>query len=77
MPDIRGLKAIHLIKTKFLSFLVLVLSLDPNLKDKVASAGVDAFISKNDPPERLWESFIEKLYDLELKPGHLIQIQKR
>ncbi len=75
MPDSHGLKAIHLIKARFPSFQVLVLSLDPILKAKAFSAGADAFVSKNDPPETLWEAITERLCDLELKPGHLVRIQ--
>jgi DNA-binding NarL/FixJ family response regulator len=75
MPDSRGLKAIHLIKAKYKAFQVFVLSLDPNLKEKALSAGADAFVSKNDPPETLWEAFTERLCDLEPKAGHLVRIQ--
>jgi DNA-binding NarL/FixJ family response regulator len=75
MPDSRDLKAIHLIKAKYKAFQVLVLSLDPNLKEKALSAGADASVSKNDPPETLWEAFTEKLCNLELKTGHLVRIQ--
>lgn len=75
VADNHGLKAIHLIKVKFKAFQVLVLSLDPNLKAKALSAGADAFVSKNDPPETLWEAFAEGLCDMELKSGHLVVIQ--
>ena len=75
IPDSHGLKAIQLIKAKIPSFQVLVLSLDPNLKAKALSAGADAFVSKNDPPETLWDAITGGLCGLELKHGHLFQIQ--
>jgi DNA-binding NarL/FixJ family response regulator len=74
LPDSCGLKAIQLIKTKYKAFQVLVLSLDPNLKEKALSAGADAFVSKNDPPGTLWEALTERLCDLDLKAGHLVRI---
>ena len=77
MPESHGLKSIRLIKARFPSFQVLVLSLDPILKAKALSAGADAFVSKNDPPETLWEAFTERLCDMELKAGHLVRIQNR
>lgn len=75
VPDSRGLKAIHLIKAEYQSFLVIVLSLDPYLKTKALSAGADAFVIKNDVPETLWDALTERLCDLELKAGHLVRIQ--
>jgi DNA-binding NarL/FixJ family response regulator len=77
MPDSHGLKAIRLIKAEFQSLLILVLSLDHNLKNKAISAGADAFVSKNDPPERLLEAFTLAQCQVELKRGHLVQIPKR
>jgi DNA-binding NarL/FixJ family response regulator len=76
MPDKHGLQAIQLIKARIPSLQVLVLSLDPNLKANALSAGADAFVSKNDPPEMLWDAITAGLCSLELKAGHLVQIQK-
>ena len=75
MPDEHGLQAIQLIKARIPSLQVLVLSLDPNLKASALAAGADAFISKNDPPEMLMEAIHEGLCRLEMKTGHLVEIQ--
>jgi len=75
MPDEHGLQAIQLIKARIPSLQVLVLSLDPNLKASALAAGADAFISKNDPPEMLMEAIHEGLCGLEMKTGHLVEIQ--
>ncbi|HVM70440.1 MAG TPA: response regulator transcription factor [Anaerolineales bacterium] len=74
MPNDHGLQAIQLIKARIPSLQVLVLSLDPNLKASALTAGADAFISKNDPPEMLMEAIHEGLCGLEMKAGHLVEI---
>jgi len=51
-----GLNAIRRVKEKYQSFPIIVLSLNPLVKAEALAAGADTFVSKNDPPAKLWEA---------------------
>ena len=61
VPDDRGLKAIGVAKAQDLSFMIIVLSLNPVLKSQAIAAGADAFVSKSDPPETLRKTLTDIL----------------
>ena len=56
MPEMDGIEAIHIIKTKSAHIPVIVLSMYPEYQADAVAAGANAFISKGDPPERLLEA---------------------
>ena len=56
MPDMDGIEATRIIKTKSEHTPVIVLSMYLEYQEAALAAGADAFISKGDPPERLLEA---------------------
>ena len=56
MPQMDGIEATHIIKTKSAHTPVIVLSMYLEYQESALAAGADAFISKGDPPERLLEA---------------------
>jgi DNA-binding NarL/FixJ family response regulator len=76
IPNGNGLKAIQLIKTKYQSVMIIVLSMNPELENGVLAVGADVFIRKSDPPEKLQEAFAVTLRNFELKPRYLGRVQK-
>jgi CheY-like chemotaxis protein len=56
MPEMDGIEATRIIKTKSEHTPVIVLSMYLDYQEAALAAGVDAFISKGDPPERLLEA---------------------
>ena len=59
MPDMDGIEATRIIKTKSAHVPVIVLSIYPEYQESALAAGANAFISKGDPPERLLEALAE------------------
>ena len=55
MPEMDGVEATRIIKTKSEQTPVIVLSMYLEYQEAALAAGADAFISKGDPPERLLE----------------------
>jgi DNA-binding NarL/FixJ family response regulator len=53
MPELDGLEATRLIKTRQPEIRILVLSLHSCCAEEALTAGADAFVSKGDTPERL------------------------
>ncbi len=53
MPELDGLEATRLIKSRQPGIKVLVLSLHSCCSEEAIAAGADAFVSKGDSPERL------------------------
>jgi len=56
MPEMDGIEATRIIKTKSKHTPVIVLSIYLEYQEAALAAGADAFISKGDPPERLLEA---------------------
>ena len=56
MPEMDGIEATRIIKTKSKHTPVIVLSMYLEYQEAALAAGADAFISKGDPPERLLEA---------------------
>ena len=56
MPEMDGIEATRIIKTKAAHTPVIVLSMYIEYQGAALAAGADAFISKGDPPERLLEA---------------------
>ena len=56
MPDMDGIQATRIIKTKSAQTPVIMLSMYIEYEAAALAAGADAFISKGDPPERLLEA---------------------
>ena len=56
MPEMDGIEATRIIKTKSEQIPVIVLSMYLEYQGAALAAGADAFISKGDPPERLLET---------------------
>jgi CheY-like chemotaxis protein len=56
MPEMDGIEATRIIKTKSEQIPVIVLSMYLEYQEAALAAGADAFISKGDPPERLLEA---------------------
>jgi CheY-like chemotaxis protein len=56
MPEMDGIEATRIIKTKSTHTPVIVLSMYLEYQAAALAAGADAFISKGDPPERLLEA---------------------
>lgn len=56
MPEMDGIEATHIIKTKSAHTPVIVLSMYTEYQAAALTAGADAFISKGEPPERLLEA---------------------
>jgi CheY-like chemotaxis protein len=59
MPEMDGIEATRIIKTKSAHTPVIVLSLYSEYQAAALAAGADAFISKGDPPERLLEALMK------------------
>ena len=59
MPEMDGIQATHIIKTKPVHVPVIVLSMYPEYQESALAAGANAFINKGDPPERLLEALAE------------------
>jgi CheY-like chemotaxis protein len=55
MPQMDGIEATCIIKTKLASVPVIVLSMYIEYEAEALAAGASAFIRKGDPPERLFE----------------------
>ncbi len=53
MPELGGVEATRLIKTKWPAMHVVVLSMYPDYRADALAAGADAFLGKGEPPERL------------------------
>jgi CheY-like chemotaxis protein len=56
MPEMDGIEATRIIKTKSTDTRVIVLSMYLEYQEAALAAGADAFISKGDPPEQLLEA---------------------
>jgi CheY-like chemotaxis protein len=56
MPEMDGIEATRIIKTKSEHTPVIVLSMYLEYQEVALAAGADAFISKGDPPEQLLEA---------------------
>jgi CheY-like chemotaxis protein len=56
MPEMDGIEATRVIKTKSEHTPVIVLSMYLEYQEAALAAGANAFISKGDPPERLLEA---------------------
>lgn len=56
MPEMDGIEATRIIKTKSEQIPVIVLSMYLEYQEAALAAGANAFISKGDPPERLLEA---------------------
>jgi CheY-like chemotaxis protein len=56
MPEMNGIEATRIIKTKSTDIPVIVLSMYPEYEADALAAGASAFVSKGDPPERLLEA---------------------
>jgi CheY-like chemotaxis protein len=56
MPEMDGVEATRIIKTKSADLPVIVLSMYPEYQAAALAAGANAFVSKGDPPERLLEA---------------------
>jgi CheY-like chemotaxis protein len=56
LPEMDGIEATRIIKTKSKHTPVIVLSMYLEYQEAALAAGADAFISKGDPPERLLEA---------------------
>ena len=59
MPEMDGIEATHIIKTKSVNVPIIVLSMYPDYQEPALAAGADAFISKADPPEGLLKALAE------------------
>lgn len=53
MPEMDGVEATRLIKTKWQHVNVIVLSMYAEYQETALAAGADAFVSKGEPPEEL------------------------
>lgn len=53
MPEMDGIQAARIIKSRWPLVKVVVLSVDPDLKAEILATGADAFVSKGEPPEEL------------------------
>ena len=56
MPEMDGIEATRIIKTKSAPTLVIMLSMYPEYEADALAAGASAFVSKGEPPERLLEA---------------------
>ena len=56
MPEMDGIEATRIIKTKSTHIRVIVLSMYPEYEADALAAGASAFVSKGEPPERLLEA---------------------
>src|SRR5215208_1050770 len=56
MPEMDGIEATRIIKTKSKHTPVIVLSMYLEYQEPALAAGADAFINKGDPPERLLDA---------------------
>ena len=61
IPDRKGLGAILSVKAENQSIAIIVLSMHPDLEAEALATGADAFIGKNDPPEKLMEALVAGL----------------
>jgi CheY-like chemotaxis protein len=55
MPEMDGIEATRIIKTRSAHTPVIMLSMYPEYQAEALAAGASAFISKGEPPERLLE----------------------
>ncbi len=53
MPQVDGIAATRFIKSHWPGIKVLALSMYPDLEEEARAAGVDLFVGKGEPPERL------------------------
>ena len=53
MPDMDGIEATRLVKTRWPGVKVVVLSIYPEYRYEALAAGADMFLGKDEPPERL------------------------
>ncbi|HEX9076008.1 MAG TPA: response regulator transcription factor [Anaerolineae bacterium] len=53
MPEMDGVQAARIIKSRWPQVKVVVLSIYPDLKAEILATGADAFVSKGEPPEEL------------------------
>jgi DNA-binding NarL/FixJ family response regulator len=53
MPKMDGIEATRIIKARWPSTKVILLSMYPEYREAASRAGADAFISKGEPPEKL------------------------
>lgn len=58
MPEMDGIEATQLIKSKFPRMPVIVMSMYSEYEAAALAAGASAFISKGEPPERLLDALI-------------------
>jgi two-component system response regulator AtoC len=65
MPKMGGLEAVRQIKAKPCRIKIIVLSMYPDLQAEALDAGADAFVSKSDPPEKLRETLVQLIRDVE------------
>ena len=65
MPEMNGIEATRIIKTKSEQTPVIVLSMYLEYQDAALAAGADAFISKGDSPERLLEALTKASSSIE------------
>ena len=56
MPEMDGIEATRIIKTKSTHIPVIVLSMYPEYEADALAAGASSFVSKGEPPERLLEA---------------------
>ncbi|HUI90088.1 MAG TPA: response regulator [Anaerolineales bacterium] len=56
MPGMNGLEATRVIKARWPQVKIIVLSMYPEFEADALAAGADAFVSKNDLPEKLRET---------------------
>jgi DNA-binding NarL/FixJ family response regulator len=61
MPEMDGLQATRLIKTRWPQVKVVVLSLYIEYMAEAVGAGADAFVSKGEPPGKLLETILNKI----------------
>ncbi len=58
MPRMNGLDATRIIKEKWPETKIIALSMYPEFASEALAAGADAFVSKNDPPEKLRKTLV-------------------
>jgi YesN/AraC family two-component response regulator len=69
MPKLNGLEAAWIMKSRWPSLKVVLLSMHPGFEAEALSAGVDVFIVKSDPPETLRKALME-VFPKALPPGN-------
>jgi DNA-binding NarL/FixJ family response regulator len=53
MPEMDGVQAARIIKSRWPQVKVVLLSMYPDMKAEILATGADAFVSKGEPPEEL------------------------